>query len=98
METAAELPPQAYWLAFGRWPGITPETKVVIANWNRMIIPVFEEDTRSLMERWTSPYPDNGWPSFRQEEIVIDRVTGCEPVTGMGYGPETKTLVVRLAD
>ena len=98
METAGELPPQAYWLAFGLWPGITPKTRVVIANWNRMMIPIFEEDTRPIMERWASPYPDNRWPSFRREEIVIDRVAGCEPVTGMGYGPEAKTLVVRLAD
>ena len=89
-----KLPEHAFEIARGRWPQITPDTRVVRTDRNFLVVPILVKDERAIMERWQI---ENAlWPSFDQEEIELDMTVNLWPLMRMGYGPRTDTLAIRV--
>jgi len=85
----------AWWLAKERWPQIGTSTRIIRTDRREFVVPILENDTRSIMERWLPPQE---YTPFRQERIQLDRVVNLEPVIAMGYGPKTDVLAVQIVD
>ena len=82
------LPTWAYWLAKERWPALTRNSHIVLTETPTYRVPLVDDS------QWLPMSPTIA--QFRQEDIELDRVDGLEPITAMGYGPESDTLVIRI--
>ena len=80
-----------------KWPTITEDTRAVYVKDGPgfYVVPILEGDERPIWQRWTDP--PHTYPTFDQEHIELERLTGLEwcDIVAMGYGPRSDTLVIR---